>query len=43
MVAHEVMHVWQAIKDDLGENSPSPEFEAYAVQGLVQAVMAEFK
>jgi len=39
LLAHEVMHVWQDIKKDIGEDSPSEEFEAYAIQGIIQELL----
>ncbi len=35
LVVHEAAHVWQAIKNDIGEDRPSHEFEAYAMQNIV--------
>jgi len=34
LLVHEAVHMWQYIKEDLGETQPSPEMEAYAVQNL---------
>jgi len=34
LLAHEAAHVWQAIREDIGEDSPSHEFEAYAIQNI---------
>lgn len=36
LIAHECMHAWRRIRDDIGEKKPSFEFEAYALQYLVQ-------
>ena len=33
-VAHEAVHVWQTIRDMIGEDKPSSEFEAYSVQAI---------
>lgn len=32
LIAHEAVHVWQFICDEIGEESPSKEVSAYAVQ-----------
>lgn len=42
LLVHEGVHIWQEVKDALGERSPSPEFEAYSVQWIVQQLIAEF-
>lgn len=39
LVTHECAHVWQEIRLAMGEESPSMEFEAYTLQGLVQDVL----
>ncbi len=36
LIAHECMHAWRRVRDDIGESEPSFEFEAYAMQYLVQ-------
>lgn len=38
LLVHEGVHVWQAIRRSLGENAPSSEFEAYAIQNIVQSL-----
>jgi hypothetical protein len=43
IVVHECIHLWQYIKETLGEESPSPEFEAYAMQSLAQSIYSEFE
>jgi hypothetical protein len=42
LITHEAMHVWQSFCDYIGEDSPSPEFEAYSVQSLVGKLFAEY-
>lgn len=41
LLAHEATHVWQMVREAIGENEPSAEFEAYSIQcifvGLYQA------
>lgn len=36
LLLHEAVHVWQHIKDAIGEKNPSKEFEAYSVQRISQ-------
>jgi hypothetical protein len=36
LLAHEAIHIWQEVKINIGENNPSHEFEAYAIQAIVQ-------
>lgn len=35
IIAHEVQHVWQSICEQIGEDKPSDEFEAYCIQMLM--------
>jgi hypothetical protein len=42
ILVHEAVHIWQAIKDVIGEHKPSPEFEAYSVQMLSQELFQRF-
>jgi hypothetical protein len=39
LLVHEAVHIWQEIRDTLGERSPSSEFEAYSIQALSQELM----
>ena len=34
LLVHEAVHVWQAMRDSMGETNPSAEFEAYGIQML---------
>jgi hypothetical protein len=43
LIAHEAMHVWQETKQFIGEPNPSKEFEAYAVQNIVQELFMLFE
>ena len=43
LIVHECVHLWQAIKEHIGEREPSKEFEAYAIQSLVQGLMLEYE
>lgn len=40
LLTHEAMHLWRAIRTNLGESKPSSEFEAYAMQGLIQSIIS---
>lgn len=39
LLVHEATHIWQGIKGLIGEDAPSKEFEAYAMQWLAQELM----
>lgn len=43
LLTHEAVHMWQQIKEAIGEHSPSPEFEAYAVQSISQQLFEEYE
>lgn len=34
LILHEAVHVWQALREEIGEKEPSREFEAYAIQHI---------
>jgi len=42
IIVHESVHVWQVIRDYMGEESPSYEFEAYSVQGITYKLLMEY-
>jgi hypothetical protein len=42
LLVHEAVHVWQEIKRNIGEATPSSEFEAYAIQRVSQTLMEAF-
>lgn len=43
LLAHEAMHVWQDICETLGENRPSSELEAYAIQNILTNLMNAYQ
>lgn len=43
LLLHEAVHVWQEIKEHIGEREPSREFEAYSIQMIAQQLMWAFK
>lgn len=38
LLAHEATHIWQDFVEHIGEENPSSEFEAYALQSITQAL-----
>lgn len=42
LLAHEATHIWQDVRDEIGEKNPSHEFEAYAIQNICQRLFYEF-
>ena len=43
LLVHEAMHVWREWLRKIGEDTPSDEFEAYAVQHISQQLMEAFE
>ena len=43
LLVHEAVHVWQAIKDNIGEHKPSMEFEAYSIQQISMNLMVAYR
>lgn len=42
MLVHEAVHVWQEFVESIGENKPSREFEAYAIQAITQRLLYDY-
>lgn len=42
LLVHEAVHIWQEVRDTLGERTPSAEFEAYSVQSIAQSLMEAY-
>ena len=43
LLLHESVHVWQRIRQRMGERNPSTEFEAYSIQAIAQDLFAMFE
>jgi hypothetical protein len=43
LLVHEAVHIWQDVKHRIGEDNPSSEFEAYAIQNISQELMLAYK
>jgi hypothetical protein len=43
LIVHEAMHIWRAIRESIGEHSPSQEFEAYSIQMITQNLIAAYE
>ena len=43
LLVHEAVHVWQHIREDIGDYEPSSEFEAYSIQNIAQRLMEELR
>ena len=42
-IVHESVHVWQTLRNYIGENDPSIEFEAYSIQNISDSLFAAFQ
>jgi hypothetical protein len=42
LLVHEAVHVWQWVKEILGEHEPSKEFEAYSIQSISQELIEAY-
>ena len=43
LLVHEAAHVWQKICEDIGEDAPSMELEAYALQNITLALIEAYR
>ncbi len=43
LLVHEAVHIWQSVRECLGEQHPSREFEAYSVQSIAQVLMVAWR
>lgn len=43
LLVHESVHIWQKIRNDMGEDYPSHEFEAYSIQNISQKLIDAYK
>lgn len=42
-LVHEAVHVWQEIREYIGETEPSKEFEAYSTEAIYANLLKEYK
>lgn len=42
LLVHEAAHVWQTFRASIGEEKPSPEFEAYCLQALCSRLFKQY-
>lgn len=42
LLVHEAMHVWRDIRESIGEDHPSSEFEAYAMQNIIAELLTAY-
>lgn len=43
LLAHEAVHAWRRVREKIEETDPSAEFEAYAVQSMVQFLVDTYQ
>lgn len=43
LLVHESVHVWQEIRNRMGEKEPSSEFEAYSVQSIFLGLLSIYQ
>lgn len=43
LILHEAVHIWQRLKELMGEDSPSIEFEAYSIQAIAQDLFSMYE
>jgi hypothetical protein len=42
LLIHEAVHIWQSTRDELREDHPSQEFEAYSIQTIAQRLIEAY-
>lgn len=42
LLCHESVHIWQEIRQHIGEKEPSSEFEAYSIQSIFQRLVEAY-
>lgn len=42
LLVHEAVHVWQSVCEDMGEDAPGREVEAYAIQNITMNLLAAY-
>lgn len=42
VLVHEAVHIWQAMCEEIREESPSEEFEAYSIQAITRSLWAAY-
>jgi hypothetical protein len=42
LLVHEAVHIWQAYREEIGEDRPASEQEAYSIQHLAQELMFSY-
>lgn len=43
LLVHEATHVWQAIQEDISDESPGDEIEAYSIQCIFRSLLEEYE
>lgn len=43
LIVHEAMHVWRHVRESIGEQHPSTEFEAYSMQAISQSLISAYE
>jgi hypothetical protein len=43
ILTHEAVHIWQVCMEEIGEHTPSYEFEAYSIQSITQSLLEDYK
>lgn len=42
LLMHEAVHIWQTVRENMGEKYPSREFEAYSIQCIAQNLIVAY-